>query len=449
MDSVSHTARAGTVFRKAGGWAPVIAMTFFASAVIAQDSVEENAATEAVPVNSTEAGTAAEEALPEDALSGSLDDSSGSVEATREAVDELRKQGWQIAGDMRIGFVRAERDERDGSVSTSSKLQGRFRIGGTYHINDWLLGNARIASTCTSERCGFDPTLDSIIDTQTSADEGKVTFDQLYLHIFRRARFDIAFGRLQTKFVARAGVFAKSLDRNDSSGFNVNWTDGAHATYHFENGSIVHFIPEYNDPDGPSNVKRVPLDFASSDARVSYFVAWESQKRIGPITQRGFDVTYLPSALLKEGIPTGPIEDYVGIVARMATARPFGTSGTRWNIAAEIGYAPETPTRAALGLPGQGDADGMAFSFAASLMDLRPNHSIGINYGRADPGWLLSPQYRDNEELIEVRYLWRRSRILALDFRLRGRRDLVKLISETRRRDEIDFFARFTVGFTR
>jgi len=435
--------------REAGSWSLLVALVFFASAVAAQDSVEDNTAAEAKPEGITDAVLPAEDVLPEDALSGSLDDSSGSIESAREAAEDLLTQGWQIAGDMRIGFVRAERDERDGSVSTNSNLQGRFRIGGIYHINDWLLGNARIATACTSDRCGFDPTLDSTIDTQTSANEGEITFDQLYLHIFRRERFDIAFGRLQTKFVARAGVFAKSLDRNDSNGFNVNWTDGAHATYHFKNGSIIHFIPEYNDPDGPSNVKRFPLNFSSSDARVSYFVAWESQRRIGPITQRGFDVTYLPSALLKERIPTGPIEDYVGIVARMATARPFGTSGTRWNIAAEIGYAPETPTRAALGLPGLGDADGMAFTFAASLMDLRPNHSIGINYGRAAPGWLLSPQYRDNEELIEIRYLWRRSRILALDFRIRGRRDLVKPISEPQRRDEIDFFARFTVGFTR
>jgi hypothetical protein len=121
----------------------------------------------------------------------------------------------------------------------------------------------------------------------------------------------------------------------------------------------------------------------------------------------------------------------------------------RYNIAAEIGYAPETQTRAAAGLPGEGDADGLAWALYASLMDIWPNHSIGINYARADAGWLISPQYRDNEELVEVRYLWRKTQKLALEFRLRGRQDLEQLASEPRKRDELDFFARFTLGFSR
>ena len=196
-------------------------------------------------------------------------------------------------------------------------------------------------------------------------------------------------------------------------------------------------------------MRRDPLDFSDSDTRVSHFVAWETQNRLGPFTQRGFDISYLPSALLKDGTETGPREDYVAIVARAVIAHPFGTSGRRYNIAAEVGYAPETPTRAAVNLPGEGDADGVAWAVYASLMDIWPDHSIGINYGRADAGWLISPQYRDNEELIEIRYLWRRTQKLALDFRIRGRQDLEVLADETRKRDEIDFFARFTLGFAR
>ncbi len=404
---------------------------------------EQDAATEVV----TE--TEVDIAVPEDAMSGSLDDSSGSIEAARETVDELIKQGWQSRGDLRVGYVRAETDRRDGTTSTNSVWRGRFRIGGSLSINEWLIANARIATSCTSDKCNPSATLDPNLSTQTSIDEGDITFDEFYLHVFRRARFDIAFGRLQTKFVSRAGVFAKSLDRNNSNGFNVNWTDGVHGTYHLNDESIVHLIAEYNDKDGPSSVRRGPLDFSSSDARVSYFLGWETQNRFGPFTQRGFDITYLPNALLKDGTQTGPIEDYFGIVARGATSRPFGIKGRRWNIAAEIAYAPETPTSAAVGLPGEGDADGLAWAFAASLMDLWPNRSIGINYGRADAGWLLSPQYRDNEEHVEIRYLWRKRRNLALDFRVRGRRDLAQLVGEPDNRSELDFFARFTLGFSR
>ena len=82
-------------------------------------------------------------------------------------------------------------------------------------------------------------------------------------------------------------------------------------------------------------------------------------------------------------------------------------------------------------------------------MDLRPNHGIGFNYARADAGWLLSPQYRENEELVEIRYQWRKSRNLAFDFRVRGRKELERLAGESQERDETDFFARFTLGFSR
>ena len=249
--------------------------------------------------------------------------------------------------------------------------------------------------------------------------------------------------------MARAGVFAKSLDRNDSNNFNVNWTDGLHGKVHFGNDSIIHLISEYNDKDGPSNVRRGPLDFSDTNSRVSHFFAWESKKRLGPITQRGLDITYLPSALLKDGSLDGRREDYIGLVARFASTRPFGTRGRRWNIAGEVGYAPETPTRSAVGLEGDGDVDGFAWNIAASLMDIWPNHNIGFNYGSTDAGWLLSPQYRDNEELYEIRYQWRKRNNLALELRVRYRDELEQLEGETQKRDEVDFFARFTLGFSR
>jgi len=391
-----------------------------------------------------------DEELPEDSLSGSLDDSSGSIEAARETLRDTLIKGWQAAGDMRAGYFTAERDQRDGSSESSSFFRGRFRLGGTYTITDAFLARARISSTCSSDECDPEFVFEPSIPNRASIDEGDITFDELYLHTFRLKRFAVAAGRLQTKFVARAGVFAKSLDRNDSHNTNVNWTDGLHATLHIDrHESIVHLIVEYNDEDGPSNVKRGPIDFTDDDSRVSYFLAWEDQERWGPFTQRGLDVTYLPSALLKDGTQTGAIEDYVGVVARAATSKPIGNRGWRWNVAGEIGYAPETPTRAALDLPGEGDADGFAWTIAASLMDIWPNHSIGFNYGRADAGWLLSPQYRDNEELAEIRYQWRKSQRFAVDVRVRRREELIRLENQPRKQDEVDLFARFTLGFSR
>ena len=387
--------------------------------------------------------------VPEDSLSGSLDDSVGSIESARGSATQLLEQGWRISGDLRVGFIREEKDLRDGSSSTETEGRGRFRLAGAYNVNEWLIATARLATNCTTQECDPALSVDNSLDTRSSTSHGSITLDELYLHVFRRERFNVALGRLQTKFVTRSGVFAKSLDRNNSNGFNVNWTDGIHGTLHLKDESILHLVSEYNDPDGPSSVRRDPLDFSDSGSRVSHFVAWETQNRLGPFTQRAIDITYMPNALLKDGTQSGPIEDYVAIVTRSVIARPFGTRGMRYNIAAEIGYAPETQTRAAAGLPGEGDADGLAWALYASLMDIWPNHSIGINYARADAGWLISPQYRDNEELVEVRYLWRKTQKLALEFRLRGRQDLEQLASEPGKRDELGFFARFTLGFAR
>lgn len=56
-------------------------------------------------------------------------------------------------------------------------------------------------------------------------------------------------------------------------------------------------------------------------------------------------------------------------------------------ISAELGYAPETQTRAAAGLAGDGDVDGLAWAVTASVMNFLPRQSIGINYARTDAGW--------------------------------------------------------------
>ena len=303
----------------------------------AQESGTEEEGQESVDIVGPESGTELD--VPDDSLSGSLDDSVGSIESARGSATELMMQGWRISGDLRVGYIREETDFRDGTSATEDNFRGRFRIGASTNLNEWLTANARIATTCTTDECDPGVDVDNSLDTRSSIDHGTITFDEFYLHVFRRQRFDVALGRLQTKFVTRAGVFAKSLDRNNGNGFNVNWTDGLHGTLHLENESILHLISEYNDPDGPSSVRRGPLDFSDSDARVSHFVAWETQNRLGPFTQRGIDITYLPSALLKDGTDTGPIEDYVAVVSRAVIARPFGSKGRRFNIAAPIGLA--------------------------------------------------------------------------------------------------------------
>lgn len=376
-----------------------------------------------------------------DAVSGSLDDSVGSLDAGR----ETRRHKFQ--GDFRVGYTYTDEDSRDASDQSESEWRGRFRAGGTYAITQKLIVGGRLASTCSTDECNPDLVLDSTLPNRSSINDGDITFDQLYIHGFRREKFDIAIGRLQTKFVSRAGVFAKSLDRNDSSGTNVNWTDGVHGILRASKAWTGHLILQKNQADGTGNIRRGPIDFSDEDSRITYFLAWENVQRFGPINQQGFDITYMPKSLMKDGGRNGRIEDYTAFVGRFAASWPEGSTGRRLNVAGEIGYAPETPSRAAMGLAGTGDTDGLAWLVSASVVDFRQDHSVGINYGRADAGWLLSPQYRENEEAIEIRYMWRRSRNLAIDIRGRWREELEQLENAARKRQELNVFARFTLGF--
>ena len=114
----------------------------------------------------------------------------------------------------------------------------------------------------------------------------------------------------------------------------------------------------------------------------------------------------------------------------------------------ELGYAPETPTAEAVGLAGSGDVDGLAWNVVISAMDIAPGHSIGLNYGRVDAGWFLSPQFRPNEDLIEIRYQWRPKHLPLLEARVRKREDIEQLVGTARRRSVLDMYVRLTWQFT-
>jgi hypothetical protein len=257
-------------------------------------------------------------------------------------------------------------------------------------------------------------------------------------------------GRLQTKFVTKGGVFAKSLDRNDSNNTRITWTDGVHGTMHLAGGWEPHLILQYNPEDGPAQVLRDPLDFSSSSSRASGFLSFLNEEPVRFLTQRAFDITYLPSSLLKDGDQEdGRLEDYWGFVARAAGRYPKRSSGRRIRFSAEMGYAPNTPTLDAIDLQGDGDTDGFAVALTLSLMDFVPKHSIGVNFAHTGSGWLLSPQYNKNEQLVELRYVWVARPRLTIDARIRYREELKQQADAVRPRSGTDVFLRFTMRFRR
>jgi hypothetical protein len=389
-------------------------------------------------------GQAEDEELPDDAEV--LDEPDIDVQGS---VDDAEEQiGVALDGDLRLGFVFAGDDFQGIAAGDSGDLRSRWRLRSVWGISERFRGVARLAGICSTNDCSPDFILQPDIPTPAGLGDGQITIDSLFFQWFRTEKFNVVVGRMETKFVARGGVYAKSLDRNDSNNLRINWTDGIHATYKAPNGWNSNVILQYNSADGVSNIRRRPLDFSDSRSRVSTFLAFENMQPRRRLIQRGLDITYMPSSLNKNGIDGEPAVDYWAFVARAAARWPVRSEGWRLRLSSELGYAPVTATKLASGIVGAGDASGLAWNVTASIMDFLPNHSIGVNFAKTEAGWLISPQYADNERLLELRYMWRPTDRLTLDVRGRWRDELRQRIIEDPSRDRFDFYARFTWSFT-
>ena len=362
--------------------------------------------------------------------------------------DAEEKRGIAVYGDLRLGYVFAGEDIQGIVFSDGSHLRSRWRLRSVLGISDRFRAVGRVSGICSANECDPDFILQPNIPTKVGLSDGQITIDSLFFQWFRTEKFNVAVGRMETKFVARGGVYAKSLDRNDSNNLRINWTDGVHTTYKANNGWNSNLILQYNSSDGPSNIRRNPLNFSDNGSRVSSFLGFENVQPKRRLVQRALDISYLPSSLKKNGIENVPAVDYWAVVARAAARWPMRSEGWRLRFSSEVGYAPETPTKLASGIVGSGDAGGLAWNVTASIMEFLPNHSIGVNYAETEAGWLISPQYTDNEQLLELRYMWRPTDHLALDVRARWRDEMIQRIVEDPDRDRFDFFARFTWSFT-
>jgi hypothetical protein len=186
----------------------LLALALPATAQITEESANENTAAEVEE----------EEAVAAD-TDGSLDDAANSIDVR----DEL--DGVGLSADVRVGYFESEIDERDATSQTTDFFGSRWRFRTEVDLSRYLRTVGRIAGICSSNECSPNLVLEDSIPTTNGMTDGDITIDEAYLHWFRLDRFDLAVGRMQTKFVARGGVFAKSLDRNDSNNIHVNWTD--------------------------------------------------------------------------------------------------------------------------------------------------------------------------------------------------------------------------------
>lgn len=407
-------------------------------------AIATTSATLSAPARAEES-VEADEPLTEAEIDESLDEVMVDVQGSVADADDRR--GLLVAGDLRSGFLFSGEDFSDFDPEDSNFIRARWRLGAALRFAEGFRVIGRVAGLCSTERCRPDPVLQPHLPGSTSLDDGQITVDELLLHWYGSEQLSVAVGRMETKFVTRGGVYAKSLERNDSNNLRVNWTDGLHALYRTPSGWNTHLILQYNSEDGPGTVRRPPLDFASSRSRVSYHLALENLEPRRRMIQRALSLSYLPAALRREQGSAIEREDYLGLVARLAHRWPQRDEGWRIRSSLEAGYAFETPSLSEVGLVGEGAADGLAWATTVSLMDFVPKHSIGVNYARTEAGWLLSPQYSSNEELVELRYVWRPAPRLTVDVRGRWRDPLREVELAGANGDRYDFYARATWSF--
>ena len=119
----------------------------------------------------------------------------------------------------------------------------------------------------------------------------------------------------------------------------------------------------------------------------------------------------------------------------------------KFMLAGEAGYAPNTPTEVAMNTGTSGDTGGFAGQVSFNFIDIAPRHSFALFYGQAQSDWLLSPDFRNNNSLIEGRYQWRIDGDRSVEARLRERKDLDSILGAGRDRTDRYIYVRYTQRF--
>lgn len=346
---------------------------------------------------------------------------------------------YAVNGDIRIGFFNKE-DVDDGEYRI------RTRIGHNIELNKSWMTRGRIAGRYSNdERNDFNfEFFRGIPPGKDGISRGDTTIDELYLQ-YSDDKNKLRIGRQQTK-MELVGVAKKSLDRNTSPNTDIAWTDGIYWQRKLNNGWMGHTIVQYNYGAGASEVRRRPLDFSDSRSRISTMIGIEKTSKKDFWAQRSFAISYLPNSLHTNGVNAGLIEDYWTMVGRLAAQWPMANK-TKFLIAGELGYAPNTPDISAFNLPGNGATGGTAWQTSFNFIDFLPKHSIGFLIAKSEAGWLISPDFRSNNNLYEMRYRWLISKTLKFEIRARRREEIDVPATSTKAKVDEDSYFRLTWKF--
>ena len=353
----------------------------------------------------------------------------------------------QTTADIRTGFFERFREDRDGSEKTDNTFRARIRLGLFVPVNPQWSYNMRLAG-----RFSDNPNEARHIQIYKTISEtdglalGEAGLDTLNM-TYNKGSHQAIFGRFQTTFELE-GVARKSLDRRTSPNTDVSWTDGIYYQYSLPDKWKHHAIAQYNYREGASEARREPLDFSNSDSRASYFYSFDRKDKTAKIARLGLDLNYLPNALCKDGSTAcTQRDDYLAVVGRVAAQWAMNNSGCKFMLGTEVGYAPNTPFNTTMKTGASGDSGGYAQQVSMNILNLYQGHSIGVVYSEADPGYLLSPDFKNNNILREFRYKWQVDKKQKFEARLRQREDLIVLDGSAQARIDTDFYLRYTVQY--
>ncbi len=351
-----------------------------------------------------------------------------------------------IKGDFRSGYFSKD----DSKKGEAAEVRFRLRAGIKTTINQHLSAQLRLAGRAFAwgeNDIGFDY-LDETPAYSDSIPAGQTTIDTLFFKYALAKNSFVRLGRFQSKNELM-GVAKKSLDRNNSPNTDITWTDGLHLSTDLWGSHRLKAIIQYN-PENGTTVLRKPLSFLENKSRVSYFLGIQHTKSAGPFVQREIDLTIMPNALCKNGVDSsndfacksGNATTYVAAVVRVATQWALMDSGFKFLLGTELGYTPTKPKESAIGGTSAGDADGLAYQLTFNFINFFPKHNIGLVYGRAGGGWLISPDFSSNNTLKEIRYAWKFSKKQKFEFRVRQRDSIVGAD-----RSRKDLYLRYTIKY--
>lgn len=355
------------------------------------------------------------------------------------------QEAWQVSGDVRTGYVASETRARSGATSDADSFRARARLRVRGELGGGWHASGRVAARLDTDQRNEEFWLRTYAPGPAGLENGQGTIDEAYLEYRPEGSpWSLRLGRFQASF-GLADVMKKSLDQNDSPNFDITWTDGVWLQRRGSEWN-THLIVRHNDRRGPTGTLRPPLDFADGDSRASLFAALESTTAVGPLVQRMVTLTWLPSALRPWGPADAATEDYLAVTAKATAEWPLGQAGTRFRLGGEVGYAADTPRRETMN-SGTGEADALSWQASFNFMDIRPDHNLGIVYGRAADGWLVSSDFRPNDWLLEARWVWQASPAWQIDARLRRRQEIELPATADRARRGDDLYVRATWRF--